>query len=126
MDELCKIVQGTTIHIFWAKHYGISLSEERKTEVQLRTIERRLARTLELDPHPLTETRPPEKKIVGNCRDFSVLLVSILRHQGIPARARCGFSAYFFPNHFEDHWVAEYWNSEQQRWMLVDAQLDAL
>jgi hypothetical protein len=30
------------------------------------------------------------------------------------------------PNHFEDHWVAEYWNENQSRWILVDAQLDKL
>ncbi|RPH56289.1 MAG: hypothetical protein EHM81_13350 [Chloroflexi bacterium] len=29
------------------------------------------------------------------------------------------------PNHYEDHWVAEYWNSSEKRWILVDAQLDA-
>ncbi len=28
------------------------------------------------------------------------------------------------PNHYEDHWVCEYWNAAQQRWILVDAQLD--
>ena len=28
--------------------------------------------------------------------------------------------------HFEDHWVTEYWNAEQSRWIMVDAQLDAL
>ena len=27
--------------------------------------------------------------------------------------------------HFEDHWVAEYWNESEKRWILVDAQLDA-
>jgi hypothetical protein len=124
IDELCRIVQGITIHIFWAGRYGLELTEERKAEVQLRTIQNRLGRTLELDARPLTETRQLEKKIVGNCRDFSLLLVSILRHQGVPARARCGFGAYFIPNHYEDHWVAEYWNTEQQRWILVDAQLD--
>jgi len=125
VGELCRIVQGTTIHIFWAERYGIKLSGERQSEVQLRTLRRRLRRTLELDPRPLKEARPLEKKIVGNCRDFSVLLVAILRHQGIPARARCGFGAYFFPKHYEDHWVAEYWNARQERWILVDAQLDA-
>ena len=92
MGELCKIVQGTTIHIFWAERYGLSLSGERKAEVQLRSLQRRLRRTLELDPRPLTEARPLEKKIVGNCRDFSVLLVSILRHQGIPARPAAGLA----------------------------------
>jgi len=55
-----------------------------------------------------------------------LLLASLLRHQGIPARARCGFGAYFMPDHFEDHWVTEYWNQEQSRWVLVDAQLDEL
>jgi len=55
-----------------------------------------------------------------------LLLVSILRHQGVPARARCGFGTYFLPDHYEDHWVAEYWNTDQQRWILVDAQLDML
>jgi Transglutaminase-like superfamily len=123
---LCELVQGTTVHVFWAERYGIELTSKRQSEVQLRTIQRRLSRIWELDPRPLTEARPAEKRIVGNCRDFSVLLVSILRHQGIPARARCGFAAYFTPGHFEDHWVAEYWHSEQQRWILVDAQLDSL
>ena len=125
IGELCKIVQDTTVHIFWAERYGIKLTTERQSEVQLRTIQRRLARTLELDPRPLTDARSLENKIVGNCRDFSVLLVSILRHQGVPARARCGFGSYFLPNHYEDHWVVEYWNAGQKRWILVDAQLDA-
>ena len=30
------------------------------------------------------------------------------------------------PNHYEDHWVAEYWSAAQRRWVLVDAQLDDL
>jgi hypothetical protein len=43
-----------------------------------------------------------------------------------PARPRCGFGAYFLPNHYEDHWVCEYWNEAGGRWVLVDAQLDEL
>ena len=122
--DLCKLVQGTTIHIFWAERYGISLPPERQAEVQLRSLERRLKRMVELDQRPLTEVRPLERKIVGNCRDFSLLLVSILRHQGVPARARCGFGAYFLPNQYVDLWVCEYWVAGRGRWVLVDAQLD--
>lgn len=122
--DLCKIVQGTTVHVFWAERYGLSLTPDRQAEVQLRTMEKRLARTLELDPRPLTEARPLDKKLVGNCRDHSLLLVAMLRHQGIPARARCGFGAYFLPNHYEDHWVVEYWKEAEAHWVLVDAQLD--
>jgi hypothetical protein len=124
IDELCRIVQGTTLHVFWAERCGLRLSPQRQAEVQLRTLERRLARLLELDPRPLAENRPLDRKLVGNCRDFTQLLVAILRHQGVPARARCGFGAYFLPGRYEDHWVAEYWNGDQRRWQRVDAQLD--
>lgn len=126
LPSLCRVVQGLMIHVFWAEQYGIQLSAERKAEVQLRWVNRQLAHILELDARPFHEPRPPEKRLVGNCRDFSVLLTTILRQQGVPARARCGFGRYFLPNHYEDHWVCEYWNSAQQRWILVDAQLDEL
>lgn len=126
ISDLVKLVQGVTIHVFWAERYGFKAPPERMVELQLRSMKKRLARTLELDPRPLTEPRPVEKKLIGNCRDHSLLLVSMLRHQGVPARARCGFGAYFMYDHFEDHWVVEYWNTEQNRWVFVDAQLDEL
>ena len=126
IPELVKLVQGVTIHVFWTERYGFKTPPERLAELQLRSLEKRLARTLELDPRPLMEPRPVEKKLLGNCRDHSLLLVAMLRHQGVPARARCGFGAYFMPDHFEDHWVVEYWNQEQSRWIFVDAQLDEL
>ncbi len=113
------------VHIFWAERYGLSLPEERKQEVALRSVAEKLERLLELDSRPLDKARPLEMRLVGNCRDFSVLLASILRHHGTPARARCGFGAYFMPDHYEDHWVCEYWNGAKERWTLVDAQLDA-
>jgi hypothetical protein len=124
VPSLVQVVQGLMVHVFWGERYGLNLSEERKAEVQLRSMEGRLARTLELDPSPLTMPRSNDKKIVGNCRDFSVTLASMLQSKGIPARPRCGFGAYFLPNHYEDHWVCEYWNEAEQRWLLVDAQLD--
>ena len=126
LPGLCRLVQGLLIHIFWAERYGLQLPATRQGEVQLRWVVRQLARIIELDDRPLYEARPLEQRLVGNCRDFSVLLTTILRHQGVPARARCGFGRYFLPNHYEDHWVCEYWNSAQQRWVLVDAQLDPL
>jgi hypothetical protein len=126
VPSVVQIVQGLIVHVFWAERYGLSLPEERKAEVQLRSMERRLGRTLELDPSPLNIPRSNEKKIVGNCRDFSLTLASMLQAKGIPARPRCGFGAYFMPNHYEDHWVCEYWNEAEGRWILVDAQMDEL
>lgn len=124
--SLCAIVQGCMIHIFWAERYGLKLAEERQQEVQIRPVDRKLQRLLELDDRPLAVARPPDKKLVGNCRDFSVMLTAMLRHKGISARARCGFGMYFLPDHGEDHWVCEYWNADEQRWVMVDPQLDDL
>jgi transglutaminase superfamily protein len=126
VPSLVQVVQGLMVHVFWGERYGLNLSEERKAEVQLRRMEFRLERTLELNPDPLTSPRQNEQKIVGNCRDFSVMLASMLQSKAIPARPRCGFGAYFMPDHYEDHWVCEYWNEAEQRWVLVDAQLDDL
>jgi hypothetical protein len=50
----------------------------------------------------------------------------MLRQHGIPARARCGFGAYFEAGQYIDHWVCEYWNAVQNRWIMVDAQMDEL
>jgi hypothetical protein len=124
LASLVRTVQGLLLHIFWAERYGIDLSEARKEEVGIRSVEDKLVRIQELDDRPLTVERPLESKLVGNCRDFSVFLCAMLQHQGVPARARCGFGAYFLPDWFEDHWVCEYWKEDEGRWVLVDAQLD--
>ena len=55
IPELVKLVQGVTIHVFWTERYGFKAPPERMAELQLRSMEKRLARTLELDPRPLTE-----------------------------------------------------------------------
>lgn len=126
VDALRRIIQGLLIHIFWAERYGVQLDAERQAEVQIRPAHRQLERIIELDPRPLNEAREPGKRLVGNCRDFSIMLATFLRHQGTPARARCGFGRYFMPGHYEDHWVCEVWDEPQGRWRLVDAQLDPL
>jgi hypothetical protein len=41
VPALVRVVQGLMVHIFWAERYGLSLPEERKAEVQLRSLERR-------------------------------------------------------------------------------------
>ena len=47
-----------------------------------------------------------------------------MRSKGVPCRARCGFANYFTKGKHVDHWVAEYWNADRARWVLVDAQVD--
>ncbi|MBU0595864.1 transglutaminase-like domain-containing protein, partial [Candidatus Bipolaricaulota bacterium] len=55
-----------------------------------------------------------------------VLLVSLLRHKGIPARVRTGTARYFYPDgsRLEDHWICEFWREAEGRWQQTDAQID--
>lgn len=127
LPGIVQIVQDNLIHIFWADRYGVTLSEERQAEVQLRSAAAMLRAIHAVDPAPLTVARPADARLVGNCRDHTVLGVALLRYVGIAARARCGFGAYFRDTiKYVDHWVIEYWSGKAQRWIMVDAQLDAL
>ena len=112
------------LHIGWAERYGYSPDKERLKEESLREVRRRLATVLALDPRPLGDPRPLENRVLGTCRDFSVLLCCTLRSQGVPARVRCGFGAYFERARYWDHWVCEYFNAMFGTWVLVDAQID--
>jgi hypothetical protein len=123
---LARAVQGLLLHEHWAPAYGVALSDERRSESHIRPVERMLDRLLAHDSQPLTIARSVDKRLVGVCRHFTILFVAMLRAQGIPARARCGFGAYFNAGRFEDHWVCEYWKSAEGRWVLVDAQIDEL
>jgi hypothetical protein len=121
---LTRVVQGLMLHEHAAPLYGTALAEERRSQSHIRPVERMLDYLLALDGRPLSVTRPIDTRLVGVCRHFTVLLVSILRSKGVPARARCGFAAYFKRGHFDDHWVCEYWNTAEARWIRLDAQLD--
>jgi hypothetical protein len=123
---LCAAIQGLVLHLHWSPAYGVTLSEEHKRDAQARSLAGILAGIRAHDDRPLDLPRPPAARFVGTCRDFTVLLCAALRHQGVPARARCGFGAYFRAGTFEDHWVCEHWSAEERRWIRTDAQLDAL
>ncbi len=121
---LATIGQGLLIHEHMVAAYGVSLTDDERSSVHVRRVADLLERVVARDDRPLDMARPPAARVAGNCRHFSVLMVAMLRAHGIPARARCGFGGYFRPGTFEDHWVCEYWNDAQQRWTLVDAQVD--
>lgn len=126
IDAVVAAVQGLLIYDLVAQpFYGVVIPPDRGGEIHLRSARSILDRALELDPRPADEARPPDRRVLGRCRDFTLLTVAFLRAQGIPARARCGFAAYFTASAFEDHWVAEVWDRSAARWRRVDAQLDA-
>ena len=126
LPGIIQVIQGVMLHLHWAGRYGVKLTKDRQEEANLRTVKDRLAKIFELHDAPLVQPRPLSKKTVGTCRDFTLLLTGMLRHRGVPARARAGFGTYFTPDRFEDHWVCEYWHAAGDRWVMVDPQIDTL
>jgi Transglutaminase-like superfamily len=121
---LAAAAQGLLIHEHIAPAYGVTLADEDRSSVHIRPVEGLLEQIVARDDRPLGIARPAAARLAGNCRHFTVLMIAMLRAQGMPARARCGFGGYFGTGMFEDHWVCEYWHRGLQRWILVDAQID--
>ncbi len=120
-----EMVQGLLVYDTVAQaFYGAPLSEQQADAINERDSARLLVLAKSVDPSPLDEPRPPANRVGARCHAFSRMTVALLRAAGIPARARCGFGTYFRPGWYEDHWVAEYWSATDNRWMMVDAQLD--
>jgi hypothetical protein len=122
---LSRVIQGLGIYDIVARDfYGFEAPENRLSEIHLRPIAERLARIMELDDQPLHIARELDRRALQRCNSFALMLVTMLRAKGVPARSRCGFAAYFNPPNFEDHWVCEYWDAQDRRWRLADPQID--
>jgi|HubBroStandDraft_1064217.scaffolds.fasta_scaffold20644_4 hypothetical protein len=126
LSELCTIIHGLVLHRMWAPNYGVTIPRARQAEQHIRPTSEMLAQIFVHDRRPFAAARPLDKRIIGTCRDFAVLLCAMLRHQGIPARARSGLATYLKSATFMDHWLCEYWHAEKRRWVAVDCQIDAL
>ena len=125
VEEAVHIVQGLLVYDLAAKDlYGVELTAVQEGAVHQRDAAALLELAHTIDPRPLDQPRNPGDRIGGRCNTYTLLTVALLRAAGIPARSRCGFGAYFVPGFYEDHWVAEYWDPEERRWTMVDAQLD--
>ena len=122
---LAKVVQGLLMHEHVAPAYGLKLSGEQHAQAHVRPVEQMLQAITQRDPRPLSAARAESERQVGVCRHFTLMHVAMLRSKGVPARARCGFGAYFEKGKFVDHWVTEYWNEPAKRWIMIDPQLDA-
>ena len=123
--KVVEVVQGLLVYDVVAQaFYGVELGSDQAEAIHERDTARLLAVARAVDTRPLDEARPAANRVGARCHAFSRVTVAFLRAAGVPARARCGFGAYFRPGWFEDHWVAEYWNAAETRWQMVDAQLD--
>ena len=72
-----------------------------------------------------SKDRKIEDKIHVCWREQAILLTSILKAKGFSARVRSGFTTYCNISNKEagDHWICEYYNDKEKRWVLVDADM---
>jgi hypothetical protein len=117
---ICQLARGLVIQPNDAQQAGVPA--ERLGENQLRPARSIIGALLAQGAEPLMVPRPPSRRVVGTCRHFTVLTCALLRHRRIAARARCGFATYFQAGKGLDHWITEYWQPTEGRWVRVDAE----
>lgn len=122
LDALRRVVQGLLFHRDWTHAYGMTGSDVRINEQNLRSTTDVLHRVLEISDQPITVAREPIDRVQGICRHYTLLHTALLRAHDVPSRVRCGFSTYFDPIQRYDHWITERWNGE--RWVRDDPQID--
>lgn len=84
-----------------------------------------LAELYRRDERGFVADRAVENKLVLTCRYVAILMATILKSKGIPARVRSGNASYFeehekYGKVSWDHWVNQYWSDEQGRWVTID------
>lgn len=121
-DGLRDVVQNLLVHREWASAYGIDADSVRAGEQNLRTVADVLGRAFEISADPVAISRAPVDRVASICRHFTLLHTAFLRFRGVPARVRCGFSSYFDPVRWYDHWITERW--EGGHWVRDDPQID--
>lgn len=117
---LTAVVRNVLVHYRAA---GIDFAGKRLAEIDSRWVEHILETDQSRHRAPLSEPREEYDRVATCCRDFTLLTVAALRHQGVPARSRVGFAEYFTPDFGSDHVIVEYWNGD--RWVFTDAELEA-
>ena len=117
-------VQGAMIHADNLHRYDVSDElRSRASRTTLTALDRMVELRERRPGYRIGDELPLERRSVGTCRDYALMLVALLRAQGIAARVRCGFAAYFKANHWEDHWLVEY-QDRLGNWHWADAQMD--
>jgi len=127
VPQIVKIVQGVILHLSQFENDNIPIpGKQINNEIHLNTVERMLKGISKKDDRSLSFLRPIKKRTVGICTHYALLTCSILRSKGIPARSRGGFETYYSSNKHHDHWICEYWNASEERWIMIDPEINEM
>lgn len=137
IEELCILQRMQIIHpvayndkdirsknkCFWGDMTKVSITRLDYEEDYFPTAQSMIAELLRKNPN-YDIKREAKDKINITCRGQAILLASILKAKGIPARVRSGFAPYIKYNGISyDHWITEYYDENENIWKLVDADM---
>jgi hypothetical protein len=135
VPELCRLICSQIIHRITLKEGNTNLNlsllygdmtkfpwyRMRCEDDILQTAVAMTAELFRLNSNGFVLERQVENKIVVTCRYVSVLMAAILKAKGIPCRSRSGFAPYFKDGLSLDHWINQYWDFHQLKWITFDA-----
>ena len=122
LPELCLLLKSQFIHPYAELPEYLDLLPKERWDEQLKypTVKSVLEGLMAYDSRGFVKDRKPENRLVLGCRDYSLLLASVLKYRGIPARLRTGHATYLIPGFHTSHVICEVWNEDDKRWILVD------
>lgn len=135
IEELCLLQRMQIIHpvaykdkdirsksnCFWGDMTKVPITRLDYEEDYFPTAQSMIAELLRKNPN-YDINREAKDKIHITCRGQAILLASILKAKGVPARARSGFAPYIkYDGINYDHWLTEYYDDKENVWKLVDA-----
>jgi hypothetical protein len=126
LPGLCSLIRSQFIHPYAdLPKYSEQIPKERWNEMlRYPSVKSILKGLVSYDSSGLTKERKPEDRLVLGCWHNSILLASILKSRGIPARVRYGHATYIVPGYHISHTICEVWNEDEMRWILVDPSMD--
>jgi formylglycine-generating enzyme required for sulfatase activity len=122
LPELCMLIKSQFIHPYAElPMYSEQIPKERWNEMMnYPSVKSILKGLVTYDSRGLVNDRKPKDRLVLGCRENAILLASVLKYRGIPARVRYGHATYIIPEFHGSHTICEVWNKNDKRWMLVD------
>ena len=142
IEELCKLVCHQVIHRVELRRSYNNTPRKYENKIELDKLKDRYpwyrnrcdddilvtapsitAELFRQDNRGFIMGRDVKDRVVVTCRYVSVLIASILKAKGIPARCRSGYANYFMSkreNIYYDHWIVQYFDYKLNRWVNID------
>lgn len=129
LPELCRLIKSQFIHPFSElPQYRNQIPKERWDEwiTMYPTVQLILKGLLSYDSRGIVYDRNPHNRLVLACRGNAIVLASVLKYRGIPARVCVGHAKYIESGYHVSHAICEVWNDTEKRWMLVDPDMNMI